>query len=215
MVAGVLCSHGRSCLHYRPDLPYDFIILEVDSRTHLTGTPSSRIQETKKKKNHLPKLEEPPSAGLGSRLLRRLLSVTERAGFQSTDGHDNYAFEMEAPKSPWRYPHLMFRNDSKKTKLSHQRIIKEEINLRFLELASVSLPSPEEVLTARTIPVPVLALFLCPVVSMILRPTVTVPVHDHFNKLKRTDSEFERIKLRQHRSEHSVSGGSRRTGAGS
>ena len=25
-------------------------------------------------------------------------------------GHDNYAFEMEAPKSPWRYPHLMFRD---------------------------------------------------------------------------------------------------------
>lgn len=28
-------------------------------------------------------------------------------------GHDNYAFEMEAPKSPWRYPHLMFRDSRK------------------------------------------------------------------------------------------------------
>ena len=30
-------------------------------------------------------------------------------------GHDNYAFEMEAPKSPWRYPHLNFR-DSKRNR---------------------------------------------------------------------------------------------------
>ena len=28
-------------------------------------------------------------------------------------GHDNYAFEMEAPKSPWRYPHLKFRDSFK------------------------------------------------------------------------------------------------------
>merc|ERR1712012_1263905 len=70
----------------------------------------------KKKKKNLPKLEEPPSAGLGSRLLRRL-SKRDREGRSShPDGHDNYAFEMEAPKSPWRYPHLMFRNDSKKSK---------------------------------------------------------------------------------------------------
>ena len=32
------------------------------------------------------------------------------------DGEDNFGFDMEAPKSPWRYPHLMFRTDSRKNK---------------------------------------------------------------------------------------------------
>ena len=31
-------------------------------------------------------------------------------------GADNFAFEMDMPKSPWRYPHLMFRADSRKAK---------------------------------------------------------------------------------------------------
>merc|ERR1712032_925914 len=72
---------------------------------------------TKKKKKIVPKLEEPAGAGLGSRLLRRL-SKRDREG-RSTHpdgGVDNYAYEMEAPKSPWRYPHLMFRADSRKQK---------------------------------------------------------------------------------------------------
>ena len=30
-------------------------------------------------------------------------------------GHDNYAFEMEAPKSPWRYPHLVIRDSFRNT----------------------------------------------------------------------------------------------------
>merc|ERR1712080_694011 len=87
------------------------------------GTPFDRhtiiedSQETKKKKKIVPKLEEPAGAGLGSRLLRRL-SKRDREG-RSTHpdgGVDNYAYEMEAPKSPWRYPHLMFRADSRKQK---------------------------------------------------------------------------------------------------
>ena len=32
------------------------------------------------------------------------------------NGMDNYGFDMDAPKSPWRYPHLMFRSDSRKSK---------------------------------------------------------------------------------------------------
>merc|ERR1712037_698852 len=46
------------------------------------------------------------------------LSKRDREG-RSTHpdgGVDNYAYEMEAPKSPWRYPHLMFRADSRKQK---------------------------------------------------------------------------------------------------
>ena len=27
-----------------------------------------------------------------------------------------YGFDMDVPKSPWRYPHLMFRSDSRKSK---------------------------------------------------------------------------------------------------
>ena len=31
-------------------------------------------------------------------------------------GVENYGFDMDMPKSPWRYPHLMFRTDSRKSK---------------------------------------------------------------------------------------------------
>merc|ERR1712001_475441 len=119
MVAGCLCVlMGGAVSNIDLIYPHKFsTILEVDF-----GTPFDRhtiiedSQEMKKKKKNLPKLEEPPSAGLGSRLLRRL-SKRDREGRSShPDGHDNYAFEMEAPKSPWRYPHLMFRSESRKNK---------------------------------------------------------------------------------------------------
>ena len=35
--------------------------------------------------------------------------------------HDNYAFEMEAPKSPWRYPHLFLAGKSPKFGKSQPR----------------------------------------------------------------------------------------------
>merc|ERR1712223_1283605 len=119
LVAGCLCVlMGGAVSIIDLIYPHKFsTILEVDF-----GTPFDRhtiiedSQETKKKKKNLPKLEEPQSLGLGTRLLRRL-SKRDREGRSShPDGIDNYAFEMEAPKSPWRYPHLMFRNDSRKQK---------------------------------------------------------------------------------------------------
>jgi len=187
MVAGCLCVlMGGAVSIIDLIYPHKFsTILEVDF-----GTPFDRhtiiedSQEMKKKKKNLPKLEEPPSAGLGSRLLRRL-SKRDREGRSShPDGHDNYAFEMEAPKSPWRYPHLMFRNDSKKSKAvsfrNHQGRNQLEVpGIGFGEFAKhlrrtdskdsscSSLSSQHE-----------------------LRPGQSVPVfHDHFNKFKRTDSE--------------------------
>jgi len=187
MVAGCLCVlMGGAVSIIDLIYPHKFsTILEVDF-----GTPFDRhtiiedSQEMKKKKKNLPKLEEPPSAGLGSRLLRRL-SKRDREGRSShPDGHDNYAFEMEAPKSPWRYPHLMFRNDSKKSKAvsfrNHQGRNQLEVpGIGFGEFAKhlrrtdskdsscSSLSSQHE-----------------------LRPSLSVPVfHDHFNKFKRTDSE--------------------------
>jgi len=187
LVAGCLCVlMGGAVSIIDLIYPHKFsTILEVDF-----GTPFDRhtiiedSQETKKKKKNLPKLEEPPGAGLGSRLLRRL-SKRDREGRSShPDGHDNYAFEMEAPKSPWRYPHLMFRNDSKKSKAvsfrNHQGRNQLEVpGIGFGEFAKhlrrtdskdsscSSLSSQHE-----------------------LRPSLSVPVfHDHFNKFKRTDSE--------------------------
>merc|ERR1712088_465879 len=72
---------------------------------------------------------------------------------------------MEAPTSPWRYPHLMFRTDSKKSKAvsfrNHQRRTDSK------DSSCSSLSSQHE-----------------------LRPSLSVPAfHDHFNKFKRTDSE--------------------------
>ena len=44
--------------------------------------------------------------------------------FDIFQGEDNYAFEMElgeAPKSPWRYPHLMFRESRKHKTVSFKK----------------------------------------------------------------------------------------------
>merc|ERR1719367_2732419 len=180
MIAGVLCVLlGGAVSIIDLVYPHKFsTILEVDF-----GTPFDRhtiiedSQETKKKKKNLPKLEEPPSAGLGSRLLRRL-SKRDREGRSShPDGHDNYAFEMEAPKSPWRYPHLMFRNDSKKSKAvsfrNHQGRNQLEVpGIGFGEFAKHLRRTDSKDSSCSSL------------------SSVPVPVfHDHFNKFKRTDSE--------------------------
>lgn len=97
--------------------PHKFsIVMEMDY-----GTPFDRhtiiedSHETKKKKKWVPKLEE-PNNGLGG-LLRRFSKRDRDRGMdiqRNPGGVENYGFDMDAPKSPWRYPHLMFRTDSRK-----------------------------------------------------------------------------------------------------
>ena len=99
--------------------PHKFsIVMEMDY-----GTPFDRhtiiedSHETKKKKKWVPKLEE-PNNGLGG-LLRRFSKRDRDRGMdiqRNPGGVENYGFDMDAPKSPWRYPHLMFRTDSRKNK---------------------------------------------------------------------------------------------------
>jgi len=193
MVAGVLCVlMGGAVSIIDLIYPHKFsTILEVDF-----GTPFDRhtiiedSHEAKKKKKNLPKLEEPPSAGLGSRLLRRLSKRDREGRSTHPDGHDNYAFEMEAPKSPWRYPHLMFRTDSKKSKAvsfrNHQGRNQLEVpGMGFGEFAKhLRRTDSKDSSCSSLSSVPV------PGGQHDLRPTLSVPVfHDHFNKFKRTDSE--------------------------
>lgn len=110
LVAGILCLIVGLIIAIMDMIyPHKFsTILEVDY-----DTPYDRhiiIEEshfTRKKKNKPPRLEEPPSAGLGSRLLR----LSKREKLDDRHGLDNEAFEMDPPKSPWRYPHLMLRSD--------------------------------------------------------------------------------------------------------
>lgn len=126
LVAGFACFMvGLSISIIDLIYPHKFsTILEMDY-----GTPFDRhtiiedSHETKKKKKIHPKLEEPLTVGFGG-LLRRLSKRDRDRGMERhpnldgafPQGHDNYAYEMEAPKSPWRYPHLMFRTDSRKNK---------------------------------------------------------------------------------------------------
>merc|ERR1712141_611923 len=196
MIAGILCILlGGAVSILDLIYPHKFsTILEVDF-----GTPFDRhtiiedSQETKKKKKIVPKLEEPAGAGLGSRLLRRL-SKRDREG-RSTHpdgGVDNYAYEMEAPKSPWRYPHLMFRADSRKQKSvsfrnGHGR---NQLGLPgisgFGEFAKHLRRTDSKDSSCSS-------LSSAPQTGAHdLRPTLSGPsvaFHDHFNKFKRTDSE--------------------------
>lgn len=124
LIAGCVCLMiGGSISVIDLIYPHKFsTIIEMDY-----GTPFDRhtiiedSHETKKKKKNalLPKtMEEPTTMGFGG-LLRRLSKRDRDPGSrygQHPGGQDNYAFEMEAPKSPWRYPHLMFRTDSRKNK---------------------------------------------------------------------------------------------------
>merc|ERR1712079_228349 len=154
------------------------------------GTIIEDSQEMKKKKKNLPKLEEPPSAGLGSRLLRRLSKRDREGRSTHPDGHDNYAFEMEAPKSPWRYPHLMFRTDSKKNKAvsfrNHQGRNQLEVpGIGFGEFAKHLRRTDSKDSSCSS-----LSSAPAPGSQHDLRPTLSVPAfHDHFNKFRRTDSE--------------------------
>lgn len=196
LVAGSLCVlMGGAVSIIDIIYPHKFsTILEVDF-----GTPFDRhtiiedSQETKKKKKIVPKLEEPQGAGLGTRLLRRL-SKRDREGRSShpDGGVDNYAYEMEAPKSPWRYPHLMFRTDSRKQKSVSFR---NGHGRNQLELPGISGFGEFAKHLRRTDSKD----SSCSSLSSAphqgahdLRPTLSVPgaaFHDHFNKFKRTDSE--------------------------
>jgi len=195
MVAGCLCVlMGGAVSIIDLVYPHKFsTILEVDF-----GTPFDRhtiiedSQETKKKKKNVPKLEEPPSAGLGTRLLRRLSKRDREGRSTHPEGHDNYAYEMEAPKSPWRYPHLMFRADSKKQKSVSFRNQHGRNHLElpggvggfgeFAKHLRRTDSKDSECSSLSSAPVPGS--------QHDLRPTLSVPAfHDHFNKFRRTDSE--------------------------
>jgi len=194
LVAGCLCVLvGGAVSVIDLVYPHKFsTILEVDF-----GTPFDRhtiiedSHETKKKKKVVPRLEEPPSAGLGTRLLRRLSKRDREGRSTHPEGLDNYAYEMEAPKSPWRYPHLMFRADSKKQKSVSFR---NGHGRNQLELPGVSgfgefakhlrRTDSKDSSCSSLSSVPV------PGGQHDLRPTLSVPAfHDHFNKFRRTDSE--------------------------
>lgn len=122
LTAGCLCLMvGVSISVIDLIYPHKFsIVLEMDY-----GTPFDRhtiiddSHETKKKNKWKPKLEEPSSNGLGG-LLRRFSKRDRDRGMDIQrnpgGGMENYGFDMDAPKSPWRYPHLMFRSDSRKSK---------------------------------------------------------------------------------------------------
>jgi dual oxidase maturation factor 1 len=125
LIAGALCMVvGLSISIIDLMYPHKFsTIMEMDY-----GTPFDRhtiiedSHETKKKKKWAPKLEEPAGNGLGGLLRRLSKRDRDRSNYgmdgmhRNPQGTDNYAFEMEAPKSPWRYPHLMFRSESRKNK---------------------------------------------------------------------------------------------------
>merc|ERR1711936_451948 len=125
LIAGALCMVvGLSISIIDLMYPRKFsTIMEMDY-----GTPFDRhtiiedSHETKKKKKWAPKLEEPAGNGLGGLLRRLSKRDRDRSNYgmdgmhRNPQGTDNYAFEMEAPKSPWRYPHLMFRSESRKNK---------------------------------------------------------------------------------------------------
>merc|ERR1719273_2323445 len=212
MVAGVLCVlMGGAVSIIDLIYPHKFsTILEVDF-----GTPFDRhtiiedSQEMKKKKKNLPKLEEPPSAGLGSRLLRRLSKRDREGRSQHPDGHDNYAFEMEAPKSPWRYPHLMFRTDSRKQKAVSFR---QHGGRNHLELPGESGFGEFAKHLRRTDSKDsdCSSLSSAPGAGHDLRPTLSVPVsHEKFNKFRRTDSESSGSSFASHFSVLSGRGGSK------
>lgn len=125
LIAGALCLLvGLSISIIDLMYPHKFsTIMEMDY-----GTPFDRhtiiedSHETKKKKKWAPKIEEPTGNGLGG-LLRRLSKRDRDRGSYGMDGmqrnpqgSDNFGYEMDAPKSPWRYPHLMFRSESRKNK---------------------------------------------------------------------------------------------------
>jgi len=127
LTAGSLCLLiGASISVIDLIYPHKFsIILEMDYGgpfdRHTLIDDSHETKITEKKRRNKPKLEDPAGTnGLGG-LLRRLSKRDRDRGMDMQrhpggDGEDNFGFDMEAPKSPWRYPHLMFRTDSRKNK---------------------------------------------------------------------------------------------------
>ncbi|XP_063236354.1 dual oxidase maturation factor 1-like [Bacillus rossius redtenbacheri] len=113
LCAGMLCVvSGTVIATVDVVYPHRFsTVLEVDYDTpydrHII-IEESHDTRNKKKNNNTggqqsapgPRLEQPPGVGLGTKLLRRLSKreTPERRGI------DNDAFEMDPPKSPWRYP---------------------------------------------------------------------------------------------------------------
>lgn len=192
LVAGVLCVLlGGAVSIIDLVYPHKFsTILEVDF-----GTPFDRhtiiedSQETKKKKKTVPRLEEPPNAGLGSRLLRRLSKRDREGRSTHPEGIENYAFEMDAPKSPWRYPHLMFRGDSRKQKsVSFRQHGRNQLELPASLTAFDGFTKHLRRTDSKD--------SSCSSLSSVqghshdLRPSLSVPAfHEHFNKFRRTDSE--------------------------
>lgn len=196
LIAGSLCViMGGAVSIIDLIYPHKFsTILEVDFGTPFDRHTIIEDSQEKKKKKIVPKLEEPAGAGLGTRLLRRL-SKRDREGRSTLNpdgGVDNYAYEMEAPKSPWRYPHLMFRADSRKQKSvsfrnGHARNQLELPGISgFGEFAKHLRRTDSKDSSCSS-------LSSAPQSGIHdLRPTMSVPsvaFHDHFNKFKRTDSE--------------------------
>jgi len=219
LIAGSLCViMGGAVSIIDLIYPHKFsTILEVDFGTPFDRHTIIEDSQEKKKKKIVPKLEEPTGAGLGTRLLRRL-SKRDREG-RSTNpdgGMDNYAYEMEAPKSPWRYPHLMFRADSRKQKSVSFRNGAHARNQ--LELPGISGFGEFAKHLRRTDSKD----SSCSSLSSApqsgihdLRPTMSVPsvaFHDHFNKFKRTDSESSGGSLASFGVNILSRGGSRKTG---
>ena len=125
--------------------PHKFsTIMEMDY-----GTPFDRVtiielssEHKKRKKVRQPGQESPQSlfTGLIRRLSKRekgsasrevswltgawtggLIQFSRQYPRSAFQFHDNYAFEMEAPKSPWRYPHLFLAGKSPKFGKSQPR----------------------------------------------------------------------------------------------
>jgi dual oxidase maturation factor 1 len=72
------------------DTPYDRHVILEESH------------DVRYRKRNSRGLEEPPS--LGSRILRRLSSLTRENSSNDIRGITNRGFQSDVPKSPWRYP---------------------------------------------------------------------------------------------------------------
>nr|CAD7452957.1 unnamed protein product [Timema tahoe] len=107
LTAGVLCLTAGFVIAV-VDLVYPHrfsTILEVDYDTpydrHIIIEESHDTRRNNKKNTGGNRLEEPPAAGIGTKILRRL---SKREQLKERHGLDNEGFELDPPKSPWRYP---------------------------------------------------------------------------------------------------------------
>ncbi|CAB3362364.1 Hypothetical predicted protein [Cloeon dipterum] len=115
LIAGGVCSaiglaiacldlvfphHFSTILEVDYDTPYDRHVIIEDSRYRGRKKKSGSMSSNKSGS-----LEEPRSPW-STRILRRLSSK------QKLEGIRNGGFEMNAPKSPWNYPHLMRHHEA-------------------------------------------------------------------------------------------------------